>query len=423
MAPGLRLSEAPVEEVRGGFLDDKLVSGDARVGRAVARLFEVAARTEPNDVSALVEVVCDVVGCRTGRLFVADYGLRRLQEVVSAGQVDDATLIEGTLAGRAFADCRIIESDSEPKVLWVPLIEGTERIGMLELTFDVWEEGDAQEGALSHLVARVVDVFVLLLLTRRRYTDLWDRCRRSQPLSGAAEVQWDLLPPLACSTEEVAVSGILEPAYEIGGDSFDYALNQRRLDFAIVDAVGHGMSAVLISAAAINSMRNVRREGGDLSAAYRQADQLIRDHFGQSCFVTGQLGTLDLQTGVLTWINAGHPLPMLVRNGTYAGELQCAPSVPIGLDGPVVEVATEVLQRGDRVLFYTDGITESKSANGAFFGNERLADFLVRSSHDHVPVAETTRRLSAAVVAYVGQGLKDDATLFLIEYRGQASCQ
>ena len=407
-----------MEEVGGGSLDDKLVSGDALVGRAVARLFEVAARTEPDDVTALVEVVCDVVGCRTGRLFVADYALRRLQEVVSAGQVDEATLIEGTLAGRAFADSRIIESDSEPKVLWVPLIEGTERIGMLELTFDVSED-DAREGSLSDIVARVVDVFVLLLLTRRRYTDLWDRCRRSQPLSGAAEVQWDLLPPLACSTDEVAVSGILEPAYEIGGDSFDYALNQRRLDFAIVDAVGHGMSAVLMSAAAINSMRNVRREGGDLSAAYRQTDQLIRDHFGQSCFVTGQLGSLDLQTGVLTWINAGHPLPMLVRNGTYAGELQCAPSVPIGLDGPVVEVATEVLQRGDRVLFYTDGITESKSADGAFFGIERLADFLVRSSHDDVPVAETTRRLSAAVVAYVGQGLNDDATLLLIEYRGQ----
>jgi serine phosphatase RsbU (regulator of sigma subunit) len=65
----------------------------------------------------------------------------------------------------------------------------------------------------------------------------------------------------------------------------------------------------------------------------------------------------------------------------------------------------------------------SKSANGAFFGSERLADFLVRSSHDHAPVAETTRRLSAAVVAYVGRELKDDATLLLIEYRGQGEGQ
>jgi serine phosphatase RsbU (regulator of sigma subunit) len=90
----------------------------------------------------------------------------------------------------------------------------------------------------------------------------------------------------------------------------------------------------------------------------------------------------------------------------------------MGLGGHVVEVATVALQRGDRILFYTDGITESKSPDGTLFGDDRLADFLVRSSHDQVPVAETVRRLSANVVSYVGTGLNDDATLLLIEYRG-----
>jgi serine phosphatase RsbU (regulator of sigma subunit) len=126
---------------------------------------------------------------------------------------------------------------------------------------------------------------------------------------------------------------------------------------------------------------------------------------------------LYLKTGVLTWINAGHPLPMLVRNGTYAGELQCAPSVPIGLGRPVVEVATDVLQRGDRVLFYTDGITESRSLDGEIFGAERLADYLVRATLDRVPAAETVRRLSANLISFVGIGLRDDATMFLVEYR------
>ena len=385
--------------------------GDAAVGRAVARLFEVASATEPSAVSALVDVVREVVGARVGRLFVADYGLRRLQEVDSDGPVASASLIEGTIAGRAFANSEMLVSDSKPKVVWVPLVDGTERIGVLELAFDGWN------AATPDLVERVVAVFTLLLTSRLSYTDLWDQSRRSEPLSAAAEVQWHLLPPLACSTNEVAVSGILEPAYEIGGDSFDYAFNQGRLDFAIVDAVGHGMSAVLMSAAVINSQRNVRREGGDLTAAYRQADRLIRDHFGGCNFVAGQLASLDLATGILTWVNAGHVPPMLVRNGTYAGELVCEPSMPIGLGGPVVQVATDSLQRGDRVLFYTDGITESRSLDGTFFGTDRLADYLVRSTHDHVPVAETARRLSAAVVAYVGEGLKDDATLFLVEYR------
>ena len=258
-----------------------------------------------------------------------------------------------------------------------------------------------------------------MLITKSRYSDLWVRARRSEPLSAAAEVQWDLLPPLSCSTDEVAVGGILEPAYEIGGDSFDYAVNGSRLEFAIVDAIGHGMSAVLMSAAAINSLRSARRTGIELVAAYRQADRLIETRFGQSYYVTGQFGSLDLPTGVLTWVNAGHVLPMLVRNGTYAGELPCQPSMPLGLGGPVVEVATEPLQRGDRVLFYTDGITESRSPDGAFFGRERLADFLVRAALDRV--SRSPRQLGASrptSSTTSTSGLSDDATLLLIDYRG-----
>jgi len=106
-----------------------------------------------------------------------------------------------------------------------------------------------------------------------------------------------------------------------------------------------------------------------------------------------------------------------VRNGSYVGELECAPSMPLGLGGPVVEIAHETLQRGDRVLFYTDGISESRSPDGGRFGQERLADFLVRATLDGLPGAETVRRLSAAVGTHVGKGLNDDATMLLVEYR------
>jgi hypothetical protein len=159
----------------------------------------------------------------------------------------------------------------------------------------------------------------------------------------------------------------------------------------------------MMSTAVINSLRNTRRERRSLVDGYRQADQLIVRHFGNSNYVTGQLASLDVATGVLTWINAGHLLPLLVRNGTYAGELQCEPSMPMGLGGPVVQVAQETLQRGDRVLFHTDGITESVSPSGGRFGLDRLADYLVRATLDGVPGAETVRRLSAAVGAHVGR--------------------
>ncbi len=231
-------------------------------------------------------------------------------------------------------------------------------------------------------------------------------------------MQWDLLPPLTCSTASVSVSGILEPAYSIGGDSFDFALNHDRLGFAIADAVGHGTSAVLLSVTAITSLRNARREGLSLEAAYLETGAALEAQFGQSKFVTGQFGYLAYDRGELTWLNAGHPPPLLIRDRCYAGELACPPSLPMGMGGEVRAVATEQLQRNDRVLFYTDGVTETRDADGKAFGLDRLADLLLRATLDDVSPAETVRRLSASILDYNGAVLSDDATLMLIEYHG-----
>jgi hypothetical protein len=391
-------------------IEDTDEGTDAALGRALTEMYRIAHVVPPASVVDVVQVACDLVGARSGRLYVADYGLRSLREFGPDGPIGPSIVIEGTLAGRVFADGEMLASGSDPTVLRVPLIDGTERIGIVEFDFDHWD-------GIPHLLPPVVMVVVSVLLMKSRYTDAWVRCRRAQPLSAAAEVQWALLPPLAATTADVAVAGILEPAYSIGGDSFDYALNERQLQFAIVDAMGHGMSAVLMSAASINGLRNIRREGGRLTDGYEHVDRLLIEHFGDSRYVTGQFGSLDYDTGVLRWINAGHPLPLLVRNGSFAGPLSCPPSMPMGLGGPVVHVAEDALQAGDRVLFYTDGITESKSPDGEPFGGERLADYLVRATHDRVPVAETVRRLSANVLSFVLGGLNDDATMFLVEYR------
>jgi serine phosphatase RsbU (regulator of sigma subunit) len=388
-------------------------SDDPSVGHALARLIDVAGALPPGSIAEIVDVAAELVGATRGRVYVADYALRHLQALENDGRVGDAYPIDGTLSGRAFASGELVVSGESPTVLWVPLSEGSERIGVLELIFDEWN------GEKPANLDAVVDLLVLIVVSKRRYTDVWHRTRRAQPLSDAAEAQWDLLPPLTCSTDEVALSGILEPAYSIGGDSFDYALNPGRLEFAIVDAAGHGMPAVLMSVAAINGLRNSRREEASLESAYHQVDRIIAEQFGQSYYVTGQIASLDLATGVLTWLNAGHPLPMLVRDGTYVGELQCKPSIPMGLGGPVVEVASQQLQRGDRILFYTDGITEPLSPDGERFGPDRLADFLVRATLDQVSATETARRLCANVIAHGDNRRKDDATLFLVDYRGR----
>jgi serine phosphatase RsbU (regulator of sigma subunit) len=299
-------------------------------------------------------------------------------------------------------------------VVYVPLTEGTERVGVLELSHRRWDDATA---ALAEPVAQLV---TLLLIAKRRYTDAVLRSRRSEPLSTAAEIQWGLLPPLACEAEGVALSGILEPAYSIGGDSFDYALDPGVVHFSIIDAVGHGMPAVLLSVAAASALPTARREGHSLSDAYVEAGSILEAQFGGSAYVTGQIGTLEVRTGQLTWLNAGHPLPLLVRDG-HVHEIVCRPSLPMGLAGVVAEVAVEDLQRGDTVLFYTDGAVESRSPAGEPFGLPRLIDHLAVAVQEGVDPAETARRLSTSIVSYNAGALSDDATLLLLEYHGLES--
>jgi hypothetical protein len=378
---------------------------------AIARMVEGATRTSPPDVLELLDLMCELLGAGAARFHVADYSLRTLQQIDGSGPVSRPQTVSGTLIGHVFVSGEIQVLAADPTVVLVPLVDGSARIGVLEFDFDEFD------GVVPDVLEPLVSTFVTAWIAKGRYTDITARARRSEPLSAAAEVQWDLLPPLTCSTEHVGIAGILEPAYDIGGDSFDYAFDSTGVDFAMVDAIGHGMSAVLMSAAAINSLRNSRRARHELNSAYDIADAAISAQFGNSYYVTAIIGTLDAQTGTLRWINAGHVLPMLVRNGSYNGPLRSTPSKPLGLGGPVLEIAEHQLQGGDRVLFYTDGITEARSSDRTFFGDDRLADFLVRASLEQLPVNETVRHLADNILDFADGGLRDDATMLLMEYR------
>ena len=385
-----------------------------RFQNALVSLLEVSDELPANEVVRVVQLAGELLGASSARMLVADYGLTSLQPLGDDGSTSTRQAIGGTLAGRCFERGEIVVSGDDPALVLVPLSEGSERLGVFEFVHPNWNE-EARE-----LLDSIARVLVLVLVSKRRYTDVVQRSRRTQSLEIAAEMQWDLLPPLTCATRCVSVSGILEPAYSIGGDSFDYAINPRGIEFAVIDAVGHGMSAVLMSVAAITALRNSRREGLSLEAAYHAAGQVIEQQFGHSNFVTAQTGLLAFDSGELTWLNAGHPLPLLVREGKYIGQLTCEASWPLGLGGDVREIATQRLQPGDRVLFFTDGVIEAKSASGEDFGVPRLADFLVRASLDQLSQAETARRLSASVLAHNGATLNDDASLLLLDYHGHS---
>ena len=128
-------------------------------------------------------------------------------------------------------------------------------------------------------------------------------------MSLPAEMQHHLLPPLTFGTDRVVVSGLLAPAYEVGGDAFDYALNGDVLHIAVFDAVGHGLQASLLANLAVSCYRNARRAGLDLAHIAATIDAALDAMFGGERFVTALIGQLDIGEGLFRWINAGHPPP------------------------------------------------------------------------------------------------------------------
>jgi serine phosphatase RsbU (regulator of sigma subunit) len=365
---------------------------------------------------ALVGAVAGVaaeLGAREVEIYLVDYEQILLLPLAD-GTERSPLKVDTTLPGRVFMTGEALEADAtNGRRLWLPLIDGAERLGVIGLTLA--ELTEATQAGCRHLSTLVAE----LLVSKSKYTDAYFLARRSRPMSLVAEMQWHLLPPLTYVTPRVVISALLEPAYEVAGDAFDYAVNGDTAHIAIVDPVGHDLTASVLAAVALGSYRHSRRAALGLTRTHVAMGQVIAAQFGGERFVTGQLGELDCPTGRLRWLNAGHPPPLLVRGAKVVGALTCTPTPPFGI-GEVeeAEIGTAALEPGDRVLFYTDGCVEGRNAAGEPFGEDRLADLLARQTLAGRGAAEMVRRLSQAVLAHQGNRPRDDATMVFLEWRG-----
>lgn len=382
--------------------------------RLLGTLIDRAHEMPPQLIAPLVAEVIAVIGGRDVTIFLQDYDQLTMVTLPGRGlQVEEPVTIDGSLAGRAFlSDERVEQTVADGMRVFVPLLDGTDRVGVLAFTADRWDDDDRR------LARRFAGLLADVLVTKGMYTDLFFQARRRQPMSISAEMQWALLPPLIMTNPQVAVAGILEPAYDVAGDSFDYALNNESLHIAIIDAMGHGLDAATMASVAVAAYRHARRDDVELPDLYAAMDAAIAGQFGQDHFVTVQMAHLDVTTGRLRWVNAGHPSPLLLRDRHVIRALESPTTLPVGLGGADPLVTEEALEPGDRVLFFTDGITEELLAGGDRFGDDRLIELLEHVAQDHNSVAETVRRLSHELKRVRGEVTSDDATLFLLEWRG-----
>ncbi len=321
-----------------------------------------------------------------------------------------------TMAGRAFTDQKIVTAHRDEGVrVWIPIVAGSDHTGVIALSLPRMDDG---------LLAACVELGSMagyLIAVHARSTDVYNLYRRRRSMSLAASMQWDVLPPLVFTAGGISVAGLLEPAYDIGGDCFDYALNGSFLDFAIMDAVGRGLGAARIASLAISSYRHDRREGRSLAATHTSLGSLISSLHDDSSFLTGVLARIELESGAFTWTNAGHPLPLLIRQGRVIGELRCPPTPPWGISAREPSVTTEQLEPGDCVLAYTDGITEARTPDGEFFGVARLIDFMDRHAEESLRPEQMLARLVASVREHqASDDLGDDATALMVRWDGPA---
>jgi stage II sporulation SpoE-like protein len=380
----------------------------------------------PDDLPELVSTAGEHLGAVLAVVYVPDYEQISLvplrfgklcthSDGESSGESSGGRLdIESTLAGRAFAD---VQQRCRDTTVWTPVLDGTERLGVLQLEFP---SAVSLDDELLRACADTAALVAELVTTRSLYGDFVERARRRRGLSLSAEMQWHQLPPLTFVCPRAAISGILMPAEEVAGDCFDYALNDGTLHVAIMDGMGHGLQATLLSTVAISALRNARRAEADMSGIVRAMEHAIAAHFGPGQFVTAIVGELNLTTGWWQWVTCGHPPALIVRDARVVKQLDSVINAPIGVGfiGDQPKVGRERLQPGDRLLLHTDGVTEARNSDGEFFGIDRLAALTGRHSADRRPAAETLRRLNQAVLAHQHGQLQDDATTVMLEWLG-----
>ncbi len=296
--------------------------------------------------------------------------------------------------------------------VYLPLLDGSDEVGVLALTLDTVDDDDRR--LLRRLAGLVADT----LVTKNAYTDQFFQARRRAPMSLSAELQWTLLPPMTMITPQVALAGILEPAYDVAGDSFDYAINGNIVHLAVIDAMGHGLNAAMLATLAITAYRHARRANVELADLYGLMNTAIIEQFEPDQFITAQVMSLDIATGHLQWVNAGHPAPLLIRDRRVVQALESPATLPIGFGDAAPVISEHELRRGDRVLFFTDGAVEEHQPGGEQFGMERLTEFVERAGQAGDGVQEMVRSLSHALVQARGGVTSDDTTLFLVEWRG-----
>ncbi|MFF8093280.1 PP2C family protein-serine/threonine phosphatase [Streptomyces sp. NPDC016675] len=367
------------------------------------------------DLSAAVARCAKALDLQHAVVYLVDLQQRHL---VPQTDVASSIPVDGSLAGWAYRTqaLRVEESETGGVTAWLPLLDGAERLGVLAVHASALTSATLVRGrALASLLA-------MMITSKRAFEDSFVRHTRTEPMHLPSEMLRAFLPPRTIGNSHVVSTAVLEPAYELGGDAFDHSLTQTTLHVSVVDAMGHDLASGLTSAVALAACRNARRNGADLPTLVTSVDDALARWLPDQ-YCTAVLAQLDFETGLLRWSNCGHPAPLLIRDEqliTDALERDADPPMgsPAQLSAAPRRTHETRLEPGDRVLVYTDGVTEARTPEATLFGLERFADYVIRATAGGELAPEALRRLIHSILdSQSGGRLRDDATILMFEWR------
>jgi len=379
-----------------------------RVAATLMAMDKASASAMVPALRALLEeqwAACDV------QLLVADYRFRVLQPVE---QPNTPVPVDGTAPGRAF---RSQQPDLGPAgdrgvPVRLPVTVRGERLGVLQLSLPA-APGAEQQRELAELATAVG----YALVAAGKETDLYRRAARTQRLSLAAELQWQLLPAHAVAAAEFTLAGQLEPAYQVGGDNFDWSCSADSLQLSVCDGNGLGAPAALLTTLAVTALRNARRAGLSLTDQACLTDQaLYANHTGRR-FLQMLLLQVDLATGRMQAVDAGSPLLLRLRH-SHVEHLELDAQLPLGMFDGTNYTAQEIqLEPGDRLVIVSDGVHTARSPHDDEFGAVKL-DHAILATRTHSP-GESVRSLIGELLAHhEGGELHDDAVVVCLDWTG-----
>lgn len=347
--------------------------------------------------------------CGTGRVEVLlpDYQLRGLWPVLGGEPVPDRES-----AARCFSSQQAVAGRraGEEGLLHLPLTAWGERVGVL-----VVEPGPAD----LEVLRAAADVFAVALRAADSVTDRYRRVRRRARLTMAAELQWDLLPGRCLGDERFTLAGQMEPAYGVCGDHFDWALEGDRLTVTVLNGFGEGMDAALLTAVAVNGMRNARRSGANIVEQAELASEAVYARFGGTRHVATLLLEVNLATGAVEAVDAGSPKAVVARDGLVR-VLDLEQQLPIGMFGEArYETQRLALEPGDRMLVISDGVHNAAPEGRAPYGDAALAAAIRRTRLQ--PAADAVGTVMRSLEEYHGGGeSSDDAVIVCLDWAGPA---